>query len=198
MGIEPIQTYYKDYHFRSRLEARWAVFFDALGVKYEYEPEGFNLDNGMSYLPDFLIHDVITRYPGGEPQNIYVEVKGVPNATDAEKIAEFAKYYPVWVVGDIPDPEDYILSCAEQRRNYCDKVINGEYSFDHNCAFCPYCYGMIDGDSCFEFSLAFDDGKLSFHGADSNYEYGRYDEEIVCALFKARGARFEHGEMPFK
>jgi hypothetical protein len=33
-GIVAIPTRYKGYHFRSRLEARWAVFFDALGIKW--------------------------------------------------------------------------------------------------------------------------------------------------------------------
>lgn len=50
--MTPIQTAYKGYNFRSRLEARWAVFFDHLGVKWEYEPEGFEID-GQRYLPDF-------------------------------------------------------------------------------------------------------------------------------------------------
>lgn len=51
--IKPIETYYNGYRFRSRLEARWAVFFDTLGVEYEYEPEGFMLPSGKCYLPDF-------------------------------------------------------------------------------------------------------------------------------------------------
>ena len=34
--IKAIETYYKGYRFRSRLEARWAVFFDAACVEYEY------------------------------------------------------------------------------------------------------------------------------------------------------------------
>lgn len=46
MEIKPIETYYNGYRFRSRLEARWAVFFDALGVRYEYEPEGYHTEDG--------------------------------------------------------------------------------------------------------------------------------------------------------
>lgn len=38
-----IQTVYKGYKFRSRLEARWAVFFDALGITWQYEKEGYEL-----------------------------------------------------------------------------------------------------------------------------------------------------------
>ena len=71
-AIKAIETRYKGYRFRSRLEARWAVFFDALGWSWEYEPEGFDLGFGELYLPDFLV--------GGE----FVEIKATP-PTEAEK-----------------------------------------------------------------------------------------------------------------
>ena len=51
-----IETRYGGHYFRSRCEARWAVFFDVLGVRFEYEPEGYIL-HGKPYLPDFYIHD---------------------------------------------------------------------------------------------------------------------------------------------
>lgn len=52
--IKSIETKYKGFRFRSRLEARWAIFFDMIGLKYEYEVEGFEM-NGIRYLPDFYI-----------------------------------------------------------------------------------------------------------------------------------------------
>lgn len=51
--IHAIETEYKGYRFRSRLEARWAVFFDAIKLEWDYEVEGFKLSNGERYLPDF-------------------------------------------------------------------------------------------------------------------------------------------------
>lgn len=63
--IKPIETYYNGYRFRSRLEARWAVFFDYLNIKYQYEPEGFKLHDGTYYLPDFYLDDF----------DLYVEIK---------------------------------------------------------------------------------------------------------------------------
>jgi hypothetical protein len=36
------------------MEARWAVFFDAAGIEWQYEHEGFNV-NGTYYLPDFWL-----------------------------------------------------------------------------------------------------------------------------------------------
>ena len=66
--MKAIPTAYKGYHFRSRLEARWAVFFDTIGLEWDYEPEGFELANGVKYLPDFFIKGNGWRGP-------YIEVK---------------------------------------------------------------------------------------------------------------------------
>jgi hypothetical protein len=60
--IQPIPTRYAGYHFRSRLEARWAVFFDTLRISWEYEPEGFQTSLGW-YLPDFHIRVPDDSYP---------------------------------------------------------------------------------------------------------------------------------------
>ena len=97
--MKVIQTEYKGYLFRSRLEARWAVFFDACGVDWEYEPEGYDLGNGLRYLPDFLLHGVEGRVTG----DLYVEVKGNMTEKDAEKIRRFHENgMPILVVGRIP------------------------------------------------------------------------------------------------
>lgn len=48
--ITNIPTTYRGRTYRSRLEARWAAFFDRLGWAYEYEP--FDLG---SWSPDFAI-----------------------------------------------------------------------------------------------------------------------------------------------
>lgn len=52
--IAAIETHYAGCRFRSRLEARWAVVFDAKGLPWEYEPEGFETPCGR-YLPDFRV-----------------------------------------------------------------------------------------------------------------------------------------------
>lgn len=52
--MNPIETSYKGYKFKSRLEYRWAVFFDSIGVSWFYEYEGFDLGD-IWYLPDFYI-----------------------------------------------------------------------------------------------------------------------------------------------
>lgn len=52
MGIKAIETSYAGCRFRSRLEARWAVFFDRMGVSWEYEPQGYELDWRLSFCPE--------------------------------------------------------------------------------------------------------------------------------------------------
>lgn len=67
MTIKAIDTYYAGHYFRSRLEARWARVFDNLGVRWEYEPQGYLVgENRRPYLPDFYLTDL----------GWWVEVKG--------------------------------------------------------------------------------------------------------------------------
>jgi hypothetical protein len=56
--VQAIETQYAGYRFRSRLEARWAVFFDRAGIAWDYEPEGLIVPVGrdyIRYLPDFWV-----------------------------------------------------------------------------------------------------------------------------------------------
>jgi hypothetical protein len=51
-------TEYKGIHFKSRLEARWAIFFDSLNIAYQYKPEEFEFE-GIIIVPNFYLpqHD---------------------------------------------------------------------------------------------------------------------------------------------
>lgn len=135
--LKAIETKYNGYRFRSRLEARWAVFFDSWEVKYEYEPEGFDLSEvegakdflGPSntwYLPDFYLPDY----------NYYVEIKpDISNASEEfKKPLTLAKKKQVMIVFGSPgigSYEIYVMidryinagitwSFAEGR--YCDRI----------------------------------------------------------------------------
>jgi len=52
-----IPTKYNGYQFRSRLEARWAVFLDLMQIEWRYEHEGYQLDSGW-YVPDFFLPEL--------------------------------------------------------------------------------------------------------------------------------------------
>lgn len=66
--MKALPTIYGGIKFRSRNEARWAVFFDAMGIKWTYEDQGYKLNNGDTYLPDFRIRLASGKY-------LYVEAK---------------------------------------------------------------------------------------------------------------------------
>lgn len=70
-----IPTRYAGVQFRSRLEAKWAAFFDLLEWPWTYEP--FDL---VGYIPDFILN--FEHIP------VLIEVKG----PDAEHEAAVGKY----------------------------------------------------------------------------------------------------------
>ena len=192
--MKAIQTEYKGYLFRSRLEARWAVFFDACGVDWEYEPEGYDLGDGIWYLPDFLLHGVDGR-DGGD---LYVEVKGQMTDEDAVKVRRFVECggcYPesgkyrnaTLVVGRIPGGD-----CAEDidwyiSRHGYDSIGGGVY---------PLNFETVDGDHFAAHPGINKEGRFELFGDDSSYLADQDDAATVNAYRIARQARFEHGEAP--
>jgi hypothetical protein len=110
--IKPIETLYRDHWFRSRLEARWAVFFDALGVPWRYEEEGIDLADvtlpnepmGLQYMHLLFSaarHETITRSGGSSKrylpdfylpyQDYWAEIKAqAPSRREAELMARLA------------------------------------------------------------------------------------------------------------
>jgi hypothetical protein len=194
-SITAIQTEYKGYRFRSRLEARWAVFFDACHVNWEYEPEGFALPNGQFYLPDFLLHGCAGR----SPSDLYVEVKGKMTEADAKKIRQFsgvtgtenhAVVNPILIVGGIPDGDD-IWDIEE----FCQDI--GYYGFPGiKGGPYPFNFETIDGDYFVAHPGINKKGQFELFGDDRNYTYDRDDAATLCAFKLARQARFEHGERP--
>jgi hypothetical protein len=101
INISPIKTEYAGIIYRSRLEARWAYFFDCSYVecgkcKVYYEEEGFNLD-GVYYLPDF--HLVFSD--GG---HWYAEIKPLGGVTpeSIEKCRRLSFLYSVVLIEGLP------------------------------------------------------------------------------------------------
>lgn len=198
--LQPIPTKYKGYVFRSRLEARWAVFFDACGVEWEYEPEGYDLGDGVHYLPDFLLHNVTINhgiYKKG--CDIYVEVKGKMTDSDAEKIFKFYEAgkqlnsnshisaSAVLVVGPIPDGDEFYTIID----NIHDKSYGGKLSWP---AF--YNFETIDDDYFAAYPGISRNGKFELFGDDSSYLCDADKGRTTRAYCIARQARFEFGQTP--
>src|SRR5262245_5590747 len=102
--IQAIETLYAGCRFRSRLEARWAVAFDHLGSRWEYEPQGFMVRE-RPYLPDFRLVDSGT----------WIEVKGREEDLDHRLMETAALQLPaartgyptLLMLGRIPEPPSW-------------------------------------------------------------------------------------------
>ena len=139
--IKPIPTVYSGIHFRSKLEAQWAKFFDAMEIKWIYEPEGYQLSDGTWYLPDFYLPD----------SKQWFEVKGVMSDKDMNKISLLAKDSLKDVVVGLPGGEFYMYSSEDNffhdpvYINECSEC--GKKSFmNSNGSYQCQCCGEYDGD----------------------------------------------------
>lgn len=100
--IKAIETKYNGYSFRSRTEAKWAYVFDKLNIKYLYENEGYELENGDWYLPDFYLPN----------HGFFIEIKGAnPNQTELDKCSFLANGLSKPVVMAIGNPDDFNSLC---------------------------------------------------------------------------------------
>ncbi len=125
--IKAIPTKYAGHTFKSRLEARVAVFFDQLHLSWEYEPEGYDLPINGWYLPDFLLKkDDKLKY------DIWVECKGKkPTIEEDNKLNELA--CTTGILGG------FFISTETFKKNYStlttypEKVhFNGSSFYDHD------------------------------------------------------------------
>lgn len=189
--LKAIETIYKGYRFRSRLEARWAVFFDTLGIEWEYEPEGYILNDGTHYLPDFLLHNFEGRIKG----DLYVEVKGKATIDDFNKIMGFSGYdpennpivaNPILVLGAIPNGS----TIDEINRSIEDIAYEGIH-LDNNKILYPFNFITIDGDYFACHIGVNKKGKPKLFGDDSSYLFERDSKKTLHAYLKAKQARFE-------
>lgn len=178
-----IQTHYGNHFFRSRLEARWAVFFNTLGIPYEYEIEGYNL-NGLWYLPDFYM----------PKQDCWIEIKGIkPTKEEDDKAwllsGETKKnVYIFWgQIGEYPT----VNNVSDVDGAYMYNGYDGGQDSNYNWCQCSYCgaFGIeFEGRSarigCCRENLM----------SDSDKEYTYDSPDILRAIEIASKFRFEHHE----
>lgn len=122
--LKAIDTSYAGHRFRSRTEARWAVFLDALGVAWTYEEEGFELPSGR-YLPDFWLPDL----------KGWIEVKGkAPTREERAKLAELidGSGHSAAIVTGPPSPSkaDALFRCMDYARPWDCRSSELSWAFE--------------------------------------------------------------------
>lgn len=133
--LRAIDTVYNGYKFRSRLEARWAVFMDVLDVEYAYEPEGFDLPEAGYYLPDFWLPKL----------GIWLEIKPDEPIHEeklkASKLAELSGNHVVIMHGQITVPEVEYVADIE----FCIKSSTCWGIAFYGSLDDPFCDGITSG-----------------------------------------------------
>jgi hypothetical protein len=161
------------YRFRSRLEARWAVFFDAAEIEWEYEPDGFSLA-GRNYLPDFWLPQLAA----------FVEVKPTEEAgrqaiPPMKELATKTRKTGLLLIGS-PNlhHEPYKLINIAQASPQHSTWLGRELAW-HQCLFCNKVF--VDTCDCIP-------AVKVLHRPEQRSRL------IDRALLEAQRARFEHGE----
>ena len=166
-SFQPIETVWRGYRCRSRLEARWLVFFDALDIRVRYEQEGYQLSTGEWYLPDLYLPDV----------GWYAEIKPEsPQGADFDKAYRLAQDSRKAVML-LNGPPDFLLY----------NVV-----FPHGPGEDPLvCDVLLDVDY---HGRRFYDGQHRFFtdAGHANFcEESQFSPQYRAAVYAARGARFD-------
>lgn len=173
MTVQPIQTRYAGRHFRSRLEARWAVLFESLDLQWEYEAQGYETPAGR-WLPDFMLH---------LDQPVLFEVK--PDSAKVHLPAVDPRWVhvgsqldiPVFVAYGVPRPEDPLGLRTDGTIWQVSPYVGPHIGFTR----CDRCKAV----------------GLTYMGRGTHHATclsGPDDPFVLQAIRRALSARFEHGE----
>lgn len=226
MDIKAIETQYKGYRFRSRLEARWAVFFDAIGLVWEYEPEGYDLGDAGWYLPDFYLKE----------WGMWVEIK--PELPSNDELYKMWKLAAAFKGDKEKGWKEHVILCGTPGKpsvhfgygdppmtvgdGYTALTITGML-VDGKPLVTFSSFAMTQGGKSLDIWPMYIDGSFAvlphkfvpidvrgnnpdlfsltlFHGSIRRLYAGSgvsyYGPKLTMAYQAARGARFEHGEKP--
>lgn len=201
MHVRAIETVHAGVRFRSRLEARWATFLDALRIPWEYEPETFEVPDwrtgqAAGYLPDFYLPTL----------GCYVECKGTLDDVSEDYLAMITNAVD-WG-GCLPGVGD--SSGSTRGLMWLFGVPDASTALPAHAILQHRKGGFVNG---FAFTSdggleVFEDNQTWFTNHDSGdelrvllrpYERGRYWRErqapplLRAAYSQARSARFQQG-----
>lgn len=180
--IKPIQTRYAGCHFRSRTEAKWAVFYDAMGWKWQYEPEGYG-DGKTAYLPDFFV----TTPDGSEfiadvkPDNYHISDDGKEEFY--RTLSTHLKLRIVLLTG-IPEYMAYDSIFPNSKPNTLQAVFFLDYA--------PF-LKVVDDYWLPQLEFDENNGHMYFPHDDRAAEKS-FGKKYVESIHAARSARFEFGQ----
>lgn len=214
--MKAIETFYGGCRFRSRLEARWAVFFDYLDIPWLYEPQGYQIGNRyektVNYLPDFwLPRDGLWAEVKGQVAQLELEhlcwatldCTGLPKNPSGHELTDAERNRPrILLLGSIPRITEYAGRFTDPY-HYC---------FAHHKGDVELLKGSFrSGPGRFEFAWSTGDQLAAIWNdcgewfqppdvvckelvAADNHDFASADATVRRAYYAASRARFEFGE----
>ena len=184
--IKAIETEYNSVKYRSKNEARWAVFLDCLGIDFEYEPQGYEMtDDGkkVKYLPDFFI-------PKSEmfDKDLYLEIKPSNNGIiisdyDSMKVDLFGFHKKIAILGSVKDYENDLKDGSSA---YDSSSGDGGWDCGYMFCQCTFC-------GCFGHEFNGRSARIECCEENNDSDDKRYNADapiIMKALEEARIFRF--------
>lgn len=169
--MKALQATYNGQKYRSRTEAKWALFYRTVGIEYDYELEALDLD-GLTYVPDFFLH----------PFRAWNEIKGEIINDQAgllmlEKCTRLARQSNRPVILNFRDPLKPICAVFSKGRMYAQ-------SHWTHCGIC----GLL--------ALGVKDGTFSYVWCPRKHEAAPLDTKALLLarryLFDAAKAAHQH------
>lgn len=107
--MRPIETKYRGVTFKSRMEARWAVWFDEMEWTWIYESKTVELENGLIYTPDFWLetHECHAEVKPCFPTAL--EMKKIRSLPECLLLIEVPDYQRYWLLTRVPFNETLML-----------------------------------------------------------------------------------------
>ncbi|GAA1574640.1 hypothetical protein GCM10009827_115650 [Dactylosporangium maewongense] len=180
-NVKPIETRYSGHRFRSRLEARWAVFFDTANILWHYEHEGYPV-GGRPYLPDFYLPECGT----------WIEVKGHDSMLDVTLMEAAATQLPLLSYKGEPGPRLMILGPIDRVPSEGDLGWIGiaeDWSRPGTLRHDRFGFGSFDKNRR---PWYLDNGQVDERWTVPTVD--TWERGVPGAYLAAKSARFEHGE----
>jgi len=152
-----------------------------LKIKWEYEKEGYQFDDGTRYLPDFWLPE----------QNCFIEIKPVRATVDEEEkatnLAREKKCNIFILSGNIPS--------VDELDDWAGLDFIG-WSSNESCVGYDYYYKFCECRKCGRIGIEYDgrSERIDCECDTGHKTYNYFSFKLIDAYIKARSARFEFGE----
>jgi hypothetical protein len=160
--------------FRSRLEARWAIYFHTANIRWLYEPESYCLDNGIWYVPDFYLPEL----------DCFVEVK--PQNEIEGDFEQFQKAFDLFASLQRCNSKSKVLLLDGYPRDEGFMLLGND---DTHADF--QCWCLFDDERFFSGKRQL--GKLRFYVWYFEDARTECSGNLIVSIEKAMACRFENG-----